>query len=379
MVTLTLALLHRQLLDIPRKSLFSPNPNTSPNLNCVHPKNSVCFLVSSKVRLEKDVFRSTLLIRPAYIKVSDLSHFLCLSLPLLQTDQSSRRTRTWSSADYEEAFHYSPKRTYTGAIYEYCQRQNTLPSFALIPGPIGGERLFTVQLHLNGLRTIGLARTVKAARHRSSENTIQRMSFRACAFVKNLYTCAIKKAGLACSVRGCVQKADTGEYRADVHSNLEKIVFFRFLSYNESGLGSAKCGSAKTISRLTRSRQGLFQQVPTLFDRLACIGSHALALVRDGFEKASASWRACRILGMKMIFTGVRACMTRRFHSSHTKLRNIFNTSPQTKTNTPNHTGNPTVTFIQNLFPKSNVDFREFVELRAGSLIRFFSFRLPKQ
>ena len=33
MVTLTLALLHRQLLDIPRKSLFSPNPNTSPNPN----------------------------------------------------------------------------------------------------------------------------------------------------------------------------------------------------------------------------------------------------------------------------------------------------------------------------------------------------------
>ena len=52
-----------------------------------------------------------------------------------------------SSTDYEEAFHYSPKRNYTGAIYEYCQRQNTLPSFALIPGPIGGERLFTVQLH----------------------------------------------------------------------------------------------------------------------------------------------------------------------------------------------------------------------------------------
>ena len=97
-----------------------------------------------------------------------------------------------SSTDYEEAFHYSPKRNYTGAIYEYCQRQNTLPSFALIPGPIGGERLFTVQLHLNGLRTIGLARTVKAARHRASENMLR--SFRACAFVKNLFmSCTTEK------------------------------------------------------------------------------------------------------------------------------------------------------------------------------------------
>ena len=30
--------------------------------------------------------------------------------------------------------------------------------FALIPGPVGGERLFTIQLHVCGLRTIGLAR-----------------------------------------------------------------------------------------------------------------------------------------------------------------------------------------------------------------------------
>ena len=51
--------------------------------------------VLSKVRLKKDVFRSTLLIRSMCIK-TDAS--LCLSLPLLQTDQSSRRTRTWSSS-----------------------------------------------------------------------------------------------------------------------------------------------------------------------------------------------------------------------------------------------------------------------------------------
>ena len=76
-----------------------------------------------------------------------------------------------STADYDEAY----KRNYTGAIYEYCQRQNTLPSFALIPGPIGGERLFTVQLHLKGLRTIGL------------ENMLRRMSFHVFAFVKNLF------------------------------------------------------------------------------------------------------------------------------------------------------------------------------------------------
>ena len=47
-------------------------------------------------------------------------------------------------------------------------------------------------------------------------------------------------------------------------------------------LAPLKIGSTKTISRLIRRNAGLFQQVPTLFDRLACIGCHALALVRDG-------------------------------------------------------------------------------------------------
>ena len=119
------------------------------------------------------------------IKVSDLSHILSLSLPLLQTNHQKNVNMELSSTDYEEAFHYSPRQNYTGAIYEYCQRQNTSPSFAFIPGPIGGERLFTVQLHLNGLRTIGLARTVKAARHRASENMVRRIGFRAYTFVKN--------------------------------------------------------------------------------------------------------------------------------------------------------------------------------------------------
>ena len=91
-----------------------------------------------------------------------------------------------------------------------------------------------------------------------------------------------KKVGLACSIRDCVQEAETREHRADVHSSLEKYIFFRFFFHNESGLGSAKIGSAKTISRPTYRNAGLFRQVPTLFDRLACIGSHALAVVRDG-------------------------------------------------------------------------------------------------
>ena len=121
MVTLTLAFLHRQLLDIPRNHHGNPNlslaspttPSTfleshfspltliltlNPTLTLiyiVYILKIVCVVqtVPSKVRLKKDVFRSTPLIRSMCIK-TDAS--LCLSLPLLQTDQSSRRTRTWS-------------------------------------------------------------------------------------------------------------------------------------------------------------------------------------------------------------------------------------------------------------------------------------------
>ena len=193
----------------------------------------MCFLVSSKVRLKKDVFRSTLLIRSICIKVSDLSHFLSLSLslPLLQTNHQKHAYMELSTADYEEAFHHSLKRNYTGAIYEYCQRQNTSPSFALIPGPIGGERLFTVQLHLNGLRTIGLARTVKAARHRASENLLR--SFRACAFVKNLFmSCTIeKKKSWFCML--CTRlRTGSRHQRASNRRPLEsrKICFLSFFS-----------------------------------------------------------------------------------------------------------------------------------------------------
>ena len=95
------------------------------------------------------------------------------------------------------------------------------------------------------------------------------------------------------------------------------FVFF----YSESGLGSAK-----TIARINRRNAGKvcfnkFQRSSTAL--------HALALMRCllyemVYEKASASWRACRILGMKMIFTRVHTCMTHLFHSSHTQLRNIF-------------------------------------------------------
>ena len=42
-------------------------------------------------RLKKDVSRSTLLIRPAYIKVSDLSHFLCLSLSPTPPDRPQQK------------------------------------------------------------------------------------------------------------------------------------------------------------------------------------------------------------------------------------------------------------------------------------------------
>ena len=180
-----------------------------------------------------------------------LSLSLSLSRPKPTGPKAADRRRTnieLSAADYDEAFHYSPKRNYSGAIYEYCQRQNTLPSFPLIPGPIGGERLFTVQLHLNVLRTIGLARTVKAARHRASENMLR--SFRACAFVKNLFMS--KKVGLACSIRDCVQEADTREHRADVHSNLEDMFTFVFFFFSKMNLVLAplKIGSVRERSNL---------------------------------------------------------------------------------------------------------------------------------
>ena len=123
---------------------------------------------------------------------------LSLSHSSRPTNHQKNVNMELSSADYEEAFHYRPKQNYTGAIYEYCQRQNTLPSFALIPGPIGGERLFTVQLHLNGLRTIGLARTVKAARHRASENMVRRIGFRAYTFVKNFWNKICLKHSFSC-------------------------------------------------------------------------------------------------------------------------------------------------------------------------------------
>ena len=91
-----------------------------------------------------------------------------------------------SAAEYDQAFHYTPMRNRdTGAIYEYCQRQGTTPSYALIPGPVGRERLFTIQLHVSGFRTIGLARTVKAARHRASERMLKRLGFPAYKFVKD--------------------------------------------------------------------------------------------------------------------------------------------------------------------------------------------------
>ena len=90
-----------------------------------------------------------------------------------------------SAAEYDQAFHHTPMRNYTGAIYDYCQRQGTTPSYAPIPGPVGGERLFTIQLHVCGFRTIGLARTVKAARHRASERMLKRLGFPAYKFVKD--------------------------------------------------------------------------------------------------------------------------------------------------------------------------------------------------
>ena len=107
-----------------------------------------------------------------------------------------------------------------------------------------------------------------------------------------------KKAGHACSTRDCVQEADTREHRADFHSNLEKYVFFRSIFHNESGLGSAKIGSSKTISKPTGRNANMvcfnkFQRSSTVL--------HALALMRClwyemVYEKAWACWRACRII-----------------------------------------------------------------------------------
>ena len=58
-----------------------------------------------------------------------LSLFLSLSLSLSVSLSRPRPTKAADrrrtnielcTADYDEAFHYSPKRNYTGAIYDYC-------------------------------------------------------------------------------------------------------------------------------------------------------------------------------------------------------------------------------------------------------------------
>ena len=88
----------------------------------------------------------------------------------------------FSAAECEEAFHYSPRRNYTGAIYEFCQRLQTSPTFSTIPGPLGAERMHTIELYVSA---IGVARTVKAARHRASEKMLGLLGFRALTFVKD--------------------------------------------------------------------------------------------------------------------------------------------------------------------------------------------------
>ena len=62
-----------------------------------------------------------------------------------------------SAAEYDQAFHYTPMRNYTGAktrnntkftnIVKDKVWPGTTPSYTPIPGPVGGrERLFTIQL-----------------------------------------------------------------------------------------------------------------------------------------------------------------------------------------------------------------------------------------
>ena len=179
-----------------------------------------------------------------------------------------------SSADYEEAFHYSPKRNYTGAIYEYCQRQNTLPSFALIPGPIGGERLFTVQLHLNGLRTIGLARTVKAARHRASENMVRRIGFRAYTFVKNFWIKICLKHSFSCV---CVLV--TGSYHVSCQKHRWENWFVQaiFKTYNRC-LFKSTTGASFTLFSNIYSCGGRYLHVFHIirFTGVICVGLSSL-------------------------------------------------------------------------------------------------------
>ena len=90
-----------------------------------------------------------------------------------------------SAVEYEEAFQYSPRRNFTGGVYEFCQRLKTTPSFSIIPGPLGAERLHTVEVYVNKHRAIGIARTVKAARHRACEKMIGLLGFYAYSFVKD--------------------------------------------------------------------------------------------------------------------------------------------------------------------------------------------------
>ena len=90
-----------------------------------------------------------------------------------------------SAAEFEEAFWYSARQNFTGAIYEYCQRVNATPSIAVISGPVGAERLHTVELFVKKNHTIGIARTIKAARHRASEKMLRLLGLYAYSFVKD--------------------------------------------------------------------------------------------------------------------------------------------------------------------------------------------------
>ena len=89
-------------------------------------------------------------------------------------------------------------------------------------------------------------------------------------------------------------------WRASSGRQLEsrKLCDLSIFSSNESGLGSAKIGSAKTISRLTRRNAG--KVCFNKFERSSTV-LHALALMRwlrykMVYEKASVSWRAYRII-----------------------------------------------------------------------------------
>ena len=193
MVTLTLALLHRQLLDFPRKSLFSPHPNTNPNPNLkpfVRPLPRASFIRKTK--------------------------HLCLLQPYLVWKNLLR----WSRKQIQKfVAHWKfaknrLKEKSSGRMHTKRQNRKVCSSLRSISSspdhwrtsklPQQGRVLSDWRIDFQTTLSSRSQLESSAGKPVTSRSTIQTPR------------------------QDCLQKADTREHRADVHSNLEKYVFFRF-------------------------------------------------------------------------------------------------------------------------------------------------------